>query len=121
MLVLGISAYYHDSAAALVRDGAIVAAAQEERFTRHKFDETFPQNAINYCLDEGGVTLDQVDAVAFYDKPILKFHRILETHLCTAPRGLKPYMKSVPTWLHEKLWIPPQIEERLGECGIHDV
>jgi carbamoyltransferase len=121
MKILGISAYYHDSAACIVDDGKVVAAAQEERFTREKHDQSFPLNAVRYCLSEAGVDDGKLDAVAFYDKPILKFHRILETHLSTAPRGLAPYMKSIPAFLNEKLWIPPQIEESLSECGIDDI
>ena len=121
MRILGISAYYHDSAACLLVDGRIVAAAQEERFTREKHDSSFPINAVRYCLAEGRVDDGKIDAVAFYDKPILKFHRILETHLCTSPAGLKQFMKSMPTWLREKLWLPPQIYTALGECGIDDV
>ena len=118
--ILGISAFYHDSAACILVDGKIVAAAQEERFTRDKHDADFPINAVRYCLAEAGISDGQLDAVAFYDKPILKFHRILETHLCTAPQGLQPFMKAIPTWLRDKLWLPPQIDAALEECGISD-
>src|SRR5262249_51610854 len=104
MRMLGISAYYHDSAAALVEDGRIVAAAQEERFTRKKFDERFPQHAIRYCLDAGGVTLADVDHVVFYDKPLLKFERLVETYLAYGPRGFASYIKALPVWLGEKLF-----------------
>ena len=104
MLVLGISAYYHDSAAALLDGGRIVAAAQEERFTRKKFDEAFPANAIRYCLGAGGVELCNVDRVAFYDKPFLKFERLLETYLTFAPRGFRSFATAMPIWLHEKLF-----------------
>src|SRR5215475_14395073 len=97
--ILGISAYYHDSAAALVVDGEIVAAAQEERFTRVKHDHRFPGRAVNYCLAEAGLTPAQVDAVVFYDKPLLKFERLLETYLAFAPRGIKSFMMSMPVWL----------------------
>ncbi|HEX2165127.1 MAG TPA: carbamoyltransferase N-terminal domain-containing protein, partial [Thermoanaerobaculia bacterium] len=114
--VLGISCWYHDAAAALVGDGEIVAAAQEERFTRRKHDSEFPENAVRYCLAQGGV--GRVDAVAFYDKPLLKFHRILETYLAVAPRGLSSFVQAVPLWLKEKLWIPPRIEEALAACGV---
>ncbi len=115
MNILGISCYYHDSAACLVVDGRIVAAAQEERFTRIKHDAAFPHNAVRYCLAEAGVT--KLDAVAFYDKPILKFHRILETALAVAPQGLAQFLQAVPVWLREKLWIEPAILAALAECG----
>lgn len=103
MIVLGISAFYHDSAAALVRDGEIVAAAQEERFTRRKNDSAFPANAIAYCLDEAGVTLEDVEWIAFYDKPLLTFNRLLETYLAFAPRGFTSFVKSIPVWIKEKI------------------
>ncbi len=118
MNILGISAFYHDSAAALVRDGKIIAAAQEERFSRKKHDERFPFNAVRYCLSEGGVQADQLDAVAFYDKPITKFERILQTYFSVAPKGLKSFMMAMPLWLREKLWIPLEIETSLEECGV---
>ncbi|MEE9608919.1 MAG: carbamoyltransferase [Myxococcota bacterium] len=118
MRILGISCYYHDSAACLLEDGEIVAAAQEERFTRVKHDQGFPAHAVRYCLAEGGSGNAGVDAVAFYDKPILKFHRILETYFAVAPRGLRPFMKAVPLWMREKLWIEPRIQESLRECGV---
>ena len=102
--ILGISALYHDSAAALLSDGDIVAAAQEERFTRRKHDADFPQNAIAYCLEEGGIGLDEVDYVAFYDKPFLKFERLLETYLAFAPRGFRSFNMAMPVWLKEKLF-----------------
>jgi carbamoyltransferase len=104
MRVLGISAYYHDSAAALLEDGRIIAAAQEERFTRKKHDARFPKNAIGYCLAERGIGLADVDHVAFYDKPFLKFERLLETYVAFAPRGFKSFRMSVPLWLREKLF-----------------
>jgi carbamoyltransferase len=118
MKLLGISCYYHDSAACLVDEGRIVAAAQEERFTRKKHDEGFPTNAVRYCLAEGGVRPGELDGVVFYDKPLLKFHRILETYLATAPRGLRSAVMALPVWLREKLWIPPQIQEALELCGV---
>jgi len=118
MNILGISAYYHDSAAALIRDTEIVAAAQEERFTRKKHDASFPINAIRYCLAEGGVGKNELDAVAFYDKPISKFARILETHFSVAPRGLHSFMMALPIWIKEKLWIPLDIENALEADGI---
>lgn len=117
MNILGISAYYHDSAAALVRDGEIVAAAQEERFTRKKHDAGFPLQAIRYCLAEGKVVPGQLDAVAFYDKPITKFARILETYFSVAPRGLQSFMMALPLWLKQKLWIPMEIEATLESLG----
>ena len=112
--ILGISAFYHDSAAALVVDGRIAAAAQEERFTRIKHDFGFPQNAIRYCLDEGGLTADKLDAVVFYDKPYLKFERLMETYLAYAPRGLRSFMMALPLWLNQKLFLPREIDKGLG-------
>ncbi len=118
MNILGISAFYHDSAAALVRDGRIIAAAQEERFSRRKHDSRFPANAIRYCLAEGGLKGEDLDAVTFYDKPIRKFERILKTYFSVAPFGLKSFMMALPLWLKEKLWIPMEIEESLERCGV---
>src|ERR1700693_4306919 len=105
MRILGISAFYHDSAAALVVDGRIVAAVQEERFTRVKQDAGFPRHAVDYCLAACGVTLDQVDCVVFYEKPFLKFERLLETYVGFAPRGLTSFAKAMPLWVHEKLFL----------------
>jgi carbamoyltransferase len=104
MRVLGISAFYHDSAAALIEDGHLVGAAQEERFTRKKHDSGFPQNAVQYCLDQAGIKLGDVDYVAFYDKPFLKFERLLETYLAFAPRGFNSFRMAMPLWLKEKLF-----------------
>jgi carbamoyltransferase len=104
MQILGISAFYHDSAAALVRDGEIVAAAQEERFSRKKHDARFPHHALAYCLAEGGVRLADVDRIVFYDKPFLKFERLLETYLALAPRGLRSFQMAMPLWVREKLF-----------------
>ncbi|HPT16918.1 MAG TPA: carbamoyltransferase [Kiritimatiellia bacterium] len=118
MNILGISAFYHDSAAALVRDGQIIAAAQEERFTRKKHDSGFPLNAVKYCLAEGGVQTGELDAVAFYDKPITKFNRILETYMSVAPKGLKSYLMALPLWLKQKLWIPLDVEIALEKAGV---
>jgi len=112
--ILGISAFYHDSAACLVRDGEIVAAAQEERFTRIKHDPVFPSKAVAYCLAEGGLSASELDCVGFYDKPLLTFERLLETHLVTAPRGIRLFWKSMPVWLKRKLWIPQLIHKELG-------
>jgi carbamoyltransferase len=117
MRVLGISAYYHDSAAALVEDGVIVAAAQEERFTRKKHDARFPVNAMEYCLKEAGVGLGDVDRVVFYDKPFLKFERLLETYLAFAPRGFQSFRMSIPLWLREKLFLKDLL---LKEFRKHD-
>jgi carbamoyltransferase len=117
MNILGISAFYHDSAACLVRDGEIVAAAQEERFTRKKHDPDFPRNAAEYCLRSQGLTVKDLDYVVFYDKPILKFERILETYLTTAPKGLVSYAKALPLWIKHKLWIPDTIKSELGFEG----
>ncbi|MEX0752583.1 MAG: carbamoyltransferase [Xanthobacteraceae bacterium] len=104
MRILGISAYYHDSAAVLITDGAVTAAAQEERFTRKKHDSRFPANAVAYCLEEAGITLADVDFVAFYDKPFLKFERLLETYLAFAPRGFTSFKMALPIWIREKLF-----------------
>jgi len=117
MNILGISAFYHDSAAALLVDGRIVAAAQEERFTRKKHDPDFPSQAAAYCLRSQGLTIKDIDYVAFYDKPLLKFERILETYLATAPEGFTSYAKAMPLWLKHKLWIPDTIKTELGYEG----
>src|SRR5436309_9441807 len=109
MYILGISAYYHDSAACLVRDGEIVAAAQEERFTRKKHDHRFPAAAVEYCLREAGISPEQLDYVAFYDKPLQKFERLLETYLDYAPQGLRSFVMAMPLWLREKLWTQDHI------------
>jgi carbamoyltransferase len=117
MNILGLSAFYHDSAAALVRDGEIVAAAQEERFTRKKHDERPPAKAVNFCLEEGGLRPRDIDALVFYEKPLLKFERLLETYLAFAPRGLFSFCRSMPVWLQQKLHIPREIDKMLGgEC-----
>ncbi len=104
MRILGLSAYYHDSAAALVEDGRVIAAAQEERFTRRKHDASFPHRAVEYCLREGGAPLREIDAVVFYEKPFIKFERLLETYLTTAPRGFRQFLAAMPLWLREKLF-----------------
>ena len=112
--ILGISAFYHDSAACLIRDGEIVAAAQEERFTRKKHDHRFPESAVAYCMEAAGITSDELTHVVFYDKPWLKFERLLETYLTFAPVGLRSFLKAMPLWLKEKLWMGDLIKERLG-------
>jgi carbamoyltransferase len=114
MNILGISAYYHDSAACLVQDGRIVAAAQEERFTRKKHDFRFPQSAIDYCLAEAGISHADLDIVAFYDKPLLKFERILETYLAHAPLGFRLFLMGLPLWLKQKLYTPRELDAGLG-------
>ncbi len=119
MTILGISAFYHDSAAALVRDGEIVAAAQEERFSRVRHDARFPRHAIAYCLAAAGIHDGGLDAVAFYDKPLQKFSRLLQSYVCTAPHGLRSFMMALPLWLKEKLWLPVEIEQGLRACGVH--
>lgn len=112
--ILGISAYYHDSAAALVTDGEIVAAAQEERFTRKKHDPGFPLRAIEYCLRQGGLRADQIDYVGFYDKPLLKFDRLVETYVAYAPAGFRSFTKALPLWLNQKLHLPREMRRALG-------
>ena len=112
--ILGISAFYHDSAAALVVDGEIVAAAQEERFTRKKHDERFPQLAVEYCLQEAGLRPDQIDYVGFYDKPLLKFERLLETYLGFAPAGFESFLRAMPIWLRQKLYLSRELNRGLG-------
>ncbi len=117
MYILGISAFYHDSAAALIKDGVIIAAAQEERFSRKKHDYRFPVNAIRYCLDYAGISGAELDFVAFYDKPFLKFERLLETYLNFAPIGIQSFIKSIPIWIKEKLWMKEYITKELNFNG----
>ena len=117
MNILGISAFYHDSAACLVVDGEISAAAQEERFTRKKHDFEFPANASRFCLESAGISVGELDYVVFYDKPVLKFERLLETYLTTAPKGFTSYAKAMPLWLKHKLWIPETIKNELSYEG----
>ena len=114
--ILGISAFYHDSAAALVVDGRIIAAAQEERFTRAKHDHEFPYHAIDYCLAEAGLAPEQLDYVGFYDKPLLKFDRLLETYLAYAPAGFKSFAKAMPLWLKQKLYLPREMNKGLKKA-----
>jgi carbamoyltransferase len=115
--ILGISAFYHDSAACLVVDGEIIAAAQEERFTRIKHDHRFPSHATRYCLKEGGIVPDQLDYVGFYDKPLLKFDRLLETYLAYTPAGFLSFLKAMPLWMKEKLWMPDVIGIELAKVA----
>ncbi|HPO10336.1 MAG TPA: carbamoyltransferase N-terminal domain-containing protein, partial [bacterium] len=117
MWILGISAFYHDSAAALVRDGEIVAAAQEERFTRKKHDHSFPNHAAQACLETAGISVADVDYVVFYDKPILKFDRLLETYLGSVPKGIRSFLAAMPLWLKEKLWMVDTIKKELDYDG----
>ena len=117
MNILGISAFYHDSAACLVTDGKIISAAQEERFTRKKHDYRFPANAAKFCLDSSKLDINDIDIVAFYDKPFLKFERLLETYLAYAPIGIKSFIKAMPLWIKQKLWIKDLIKKELGYEG----
>jgi carbamoyltransferase len=117
MNILGISAFYHDSAAALLRDGEIVAAAQEERFSRKKHDPRFPRHAVAYCLDAAGLSMDDVDCVVFYDKPLLKFERLLMTYLATAPKGLRSFLHQMPSWLKDKLFLRKTLRRELEYAG----
>lgn len=117
MKILGISAYYHDSAAALLVDGEIIAAAQEERFTRKKHDSRFPEHAVRYCLAEAGVSLGDVDHVVFYDKPLVKFERLLETYLSYAPKGLRSFVAAMPIWLKEKLYLKATLKKEIQEIA----
>jgi len=117
MHILGISAYYHDSAACLVRDGKIIGAAQEERFSRKKHDADFPRQAVQFCLDEAGVNLDQLDFVVFYDKPFIKFERLLETYIANTPKGFRSFVLAMPVWLKEKLYLKFLLRKELAEIG----
>ena len=114
MYILGLSAYYHDSAAALVKDGEVIAAAQEERFTRKKHDSSFPKHAIDFCLRQAGITADDLDYVVFYEKPLVKFERILQTTLSTFPKSWAVFRESMVTWFDEKLWIKSQLQTKIG-------
>src|SRR6267142_2377861 len=115
--ILGLSAFYHDSAACILRDGEIVAAVQEERFTRRKHDHRFPHESIAFCLKEADITLDELDYLAFYDKPLVKFERLLETYLAYAPMGFASFLKGMPGWLKEKLNLQGFIRKELGYKG----
>ncbi len=115
--ILGISAYYHDSAACLVQEGQIVAAAQEERFTRKKHDAGFPSHAVEYCLSQGGVQIGEVDYLVFYDKPLIKFERLLETYLSYAPQGIRSFLTAIPVWIKEKLFLRNLLDKALREVG----
>ncbi len=117
MYILGISAFYHDSAACLVKDGKIISAAQEERFTRKKHDLSFPANAVKFCLNYSGIDIFQVDIVAFYEKPFLKFERLLETYISYAPLGVRSFIKAMPLWIKQKLWMKDYIKKELNYNG----
>ncbi len=117
MNILGISCFYHDAAAAMLQDGKLLAAAQEERFTRKKHDQDFPKNAIDFCLDYSGLKAQDLDYVAFYDKPFVKFDRILQTYIATWPKGLLSFLKAMPVWIKEKIWIPQTIKSELDYEG----
>ena len=118
MRILGISCFYHDSAACVLEDGVIVAAAQEERFTRIRHDSAFPIESVRYCLEEAGGIDQPIDAVAFYDKPLLTFHRLLETYLSIAPEGFEQFVDAMPNWLLTRIWVEPQIEQQLESIGV---
>ena len=105
MIIIGISAFYHDSAVAIVRDGKIIAASQEERFTRKKHDSSFPTNALQSCLEIAGINISEIDIVVFYEKPLLKFERLLETYITYAPRGFNSFRSAIPLWLRDKLFL----------------
>lgn len=120
MTILGISAFYHDSAAAIIKDGKIIAAAQEERFTRKKHDDSFPVNAVQFCLKYAGCTIDQLDAIAFYDKPLLKFERLLETYYGFAPKGVQSFITSMPIWLKEKMFLKRMLHEELEKVEAYN-
>ena len=115
MYSLGISCYYHDSAAAILENERIIAAVEEERFSREKFDDGFPKMAIEWCLNQAGITAKQIDTIAFYDKPVLKFERLLDNYIAVAPRGLYSFLDVIPKWLHRRLWIKDEIKKYLKE------
>src|SRR5580765_6428231 len=119
--ILGISAFYHDSAAALLVDGEVRAAAHEERFTRKKHDSSFPMHAVRYVLEEAGVDYNELEAVSFYDKPFLKFERLLETYHGFSPRGLLSFQSAIPVWIKEKLFMKKLLKDHLAELGSADI
>ena len=113
MYTLGISCYYHDSAAALLKDGVVIAGVEEERFSRKKFDDGFPKLAIEWCLNQAGIQPQEISTVSFYDKPIIKFERLLDNYIAVAPRGLYSFLDVIPKWLHKRLWIKDEIKKSL--------
>src|ERR1700743_1817775 len=120
MLILGVSAFFHDSAAAVVRGGQVLAAGPEERFSRVKNDAGFPTRSIQYCLESAGVSLDELDALVFYDKPLLKLERILESYHATAPAGLPSFLKSMPVWMKQKMMLKKIIRDELYQWQVFD-
>jgi carbamoyltransferase len=118
MKVLGLSCFYHDAAAALLQDGRVVAAAQEERFSRKKHDPDYPVHAVKYVLKEAGISPTDLDAVAFYDKPLIKFERMLSTYIATFPRSFASFGSAMPVWMKEKLWVPSIIRRELKPRGL---
>jgi len=114
MYTLGISCYYHDSAAAVLKDGNVISAVEEERFSRIKFDDGFPKHAINWCLEEAGISAENIDSIAFYDKPVLKFERLLDNYIAVAPRGLYSFLDVIPKWIHKRLWVKNEINKHLN-------
>jgi len=112
--ILGISCYYHDSAACVLRDSKVLAAVEEERFSRKKFDDDFPKQAIDYCMNEAGISSNEIDCIAFYDKSVLKFERLLDNYIGVAPRGLGSFLNVIPKWLHKRLWVKEEIKKHLG-------
>ena len=112
--ILGISAYYHDSAAAVIVDGEIVSAAQEERFTRKKHDARFPRNAVSYCIEEINISLSDIDYIVFYDKPLVKFERLIETYLSFVPKGFQSFVTAMPIWLKDKLFLKSTLKKELA-------
>ena len=117
MYILGISCFYHDSAAVIIQDGKIVAAAEEERFSRKKHDFGYPENAIRFCLDFAGIAPEDLDYVVFYEKPFVKFERLIQTYLYFAPKGIKSFIKAMPLWIKKKIWMKELIEKELGYRG----
>jgi len=115
MYILGISCYYHDSAAAVFKDGKVVAGVEEERFSREKNDDGFPKKAIDYCMKAAGISGSDLTCISFYDKPVLKFDRLLDNYISVAPRGLFSFTNVIPKWLHKRLWVKEDIKKHLGK------
>ena len=114
MYILGISCYYHDSAACVLKDDKVIAAVEEERFSRKKFDDSFPKSAIDYCMNEAGISQNDLDCVAFYDKVVLKFERLLDNYISVAPRGMGSFLDVIPKWIHKRIWLKEEIRKHLG-------
>ena len=117
MYILGISCYYHDSAACVIKDGEVITAVEEERFSRKKFDDGFPSQAIDYCMNDAGISANELDCIAFYDKTVLKFERLLDNYIALAPLGLKSFIDVIPKWLHKRLWLKEEIKNHLKYDG----